>query len=256
MKHLRERMSSKILRVGNILPFDSHFALPCPIVQQGLGPFPESDIPGDATRRGSTRRDLWNILLPLPTHRKQTMATDRNRVCPVELAPSLDTRVRRWLQNPRSILAPFVREGMTVLDLGCGPGYFTVELARLVGPTGKVIAADLQEGMLNELRNKIRGAEIESRITCVRCDRDSHNVTESVDFVLAFYVVHEVPDKIALFRQVRAILREHGRFLLVEPKLFHVSRAAWENTTALATAGGFSLEQGPRLPFSWSAVLK
>ncbi len=70
------------------------------------------------------------------------MPADRNRVCPVELAHSLDSRVRRWLQNPQKILSPFVSEGMTALDVGCGPGFFSIELARLVGPEGKVIAWD------------------------------------------------------------------------------------------------------------------
>ena len=81
------------------------------------------------------------------------MPDERNRICPVELAGSLDGKIRRWLQNPQRILAPFVKEGMTVLDVGCGPGFFSVELAKLVGRTGKVISVDLQQGMLDMLRN-------------------------------------------------------------------------------------------------------
>jgi 2-polyprenyl-3-methyl-5-hydroxy-6-metoxy-1,4-benzoquinol methylase len=52
------------------------------------------------------------------------MESERNRVCPVELAHSLDNTLRRWLQNPKNILAPYIQEGMTVLDVGCGPGFF------------------------------------------------------------------------------------------------------------------------------------
>jgi 2-polyprenyl-3-methyl-5-hydroxy-6-metoxy-1,4-benzoquinol methylase len=52
------------------------------------------------------------------------MESERNRVCPVELAHSLDNTLRRWLQNPQRILAPYIQEGMTVLDVGCGPGFF------------------------------------------------------------------------------------------------------------------------------------
>jgi ubiquinone/menaquinone biosynthesis C-methylase UbiE len=69
-------------------------------------------------------------------------------VCPVERAGSLDSKIRRWLQNPQKILVPYVREEMTVLDIGCGPGLFSVEMARMVGKSGRVIAVDLQEGML------------------------------------------------------------------------------------------------------------
>lgn len=56
-----------------------------------------------------------------------------NRVCPVEHAGSLDNKIRKWLQNPRKILQPFVSEGMTVLDLGCGPGFFSIDMAHMVG---------------------------------------------------------------------------------------------------------------------------
>src|SRR5512134_2750063 len=100
------------------------------------------------------------------------METERNRVCPVELAPSLDSRIRSWLQNPHDILAPYVRVGMRALDVGCGPGFFSIEMARMVGPSGKVISADLQEGMLTRLAEKIRGTELEKRIALVQCDKE------------------------------------------------------------------------------------
>ena len=55
------------------------------------------------------------------------MTAEKNRVCPVELADSLDSKIRRFLQNPQKILKPFVSEGMKVLDIGCGPGFFSIE---------------------------------------------------------------------------------------------------------------------------------
>ena len=183
------------------------------------------------------------------------MATDRNRVCPVELADSLDNRVRRWLQNPQKILSPFVSEGMTALDVGCGPGFFSVELARLVGPEGKVIAVDLQQGMLDKLASKIKGTDLSTRIRLVRCDQSRLNVSGTVDFILTFYMVHEVPDQLAFFRQLFPLLDEKGRCLLVEPKLFHVSRRQFQETIHHAEAVGFVSAPGPRLPLSWSAVL-
>jgi ubiquinone/menaquinone biosynthesis C-methylase UbiE len=183
------------------------------------------------------------------------MDDERNRVCPVELASSLDSKVRRWLQNPNDILAPFVKEGMKVLDVGCGPGFFSIELAKLVGATGRVISADLQEGMLSELRRKIRGTILEPRITTVQCQRDKVNVSEDVDFILAFYMVHEVPDKAALFQQLRSVLKKDGRLLLVEPKLFHVSREEFQSTLRIAGTVGFTATRGPKLLFSWSALL-
>jgi hypothetical protein len=46
------------------------------------------------------------------------MIVEKTRVCPVERAGSLDNGIRKWLQNPRKILGPYIEEGMTVLDLG------------------------------------------------------------------------------------------------------------------------------------------
>jgi ubiquinone/menaquinone biosynthesis C-methylase UbiE len=184
------------------------------------------------------------------------MSNDRNRICPVELANSLDSRFRRWLQDPRKLLANYLHEGMTVLDIGCGPGFFSLEMARMVGTSGRVVAADLQEGMLQKLRDKIKGTELEDRIILVKCDQDKTNVSERFDFVLAFFMVHEVPDKNSFFQQMKGVLKENGQFLMVEPKLFHVSRREFGVTTTLAEDNGFKIHQGPKLPLSWSAILK
>ncbi len=76
-------------------------------------------------------------------------------VCSAKHAVFLDNLIRKWLQNPRKILNEYIKEGMTVVDLGCGPGFFSLELARLVGDNGKVIAADLQQAMLDKVKKKI-----------------------------------------------------------------------------------------------------
>ncbi len=184
------------------------------------------------------------------------MKDDRNRVCPVELANSLDSKIRRWLQNPQKILSPFVKEGMKVLDVGCGPGFFSVELAKMVGTDGEVYAVDLQEGMLQKLQNKIRGTSLEKIIQLIKCEKDNIVIPEKVDFILAFYMVHEVPDKNQLFRTLKNILNENGEFLIVEPKLFHVSKKEFASTISKAEAVGFKTSDGPRLSFSFSSLLK
>ena len=184
------------------------------------------------------------------------MDNERNRVCPVELANSLDNKIRRWLQNPKKILAPYMKEGMTVLDVGCGPGFFSMEIAKMVGRRGKVISADLQEGMLQKLRDKIKGTELEERIKLIHCDKDKIHVQDRVDFILAFYMVHEIIDKNSFFKELKNILNEKGQFLIVEPKLFHVSRKEFERTMKLAENNGLNIFEGPKLLFSWSALLK
>lgn len=184
------------------------------------------------------------------------MNTERNRVCPVELANSLDSKIRRWLQDPQRILSPYVKEGMKVLDVGCGPGFFSIELAKMVGKSGKVFSVDLQEGMLQKVKNKISGTTLEGIINLIKCEQDKINVPEKVDFILAFYMVHEVPNKDIFFETMKQILNEKGEFLIVEPKLFHVSKNEYDLTIGKAKAVGFKATQGPKLLFSFSSILK
>lgn len=183
------------------------------------------------------------------------MCDNKNRICPVEKADSLDTRFRRWFQSPKKILKPYIIEGMTVLDLGCGPGFFSVELAQMVGSSGKVIAADLQKGMLDKLKEKIKGTELEKRITLHKCEEDKIGLTEYFDFVLTFYVVHEIPDQDKLFAEIETLLKPKGQILIVEPP-FHVSKSAFENTIQKARAAGFTVVERPKVLFNKAVILR
>ena len=184
------------------------------------------------------------------------MTEERTRVCPVELANSLDNKIRRWLQDPQKILSSYIKEGMKVLDVGCGPGFFSIELAKMVGKDGKVFSVDMQEGMLQIIRNKINGTSLEGIIKLIKCEQGEIIVPEKVDFILAFYMVHEVPDKDKFFRTMKNILDEKGAFLIVEPKFFHVTKKEFDVTIGKAEAAGFKAAQGPKLAFSFSALLK
>ncbi len=116
------------------------------------------------------------------------MTKINERVCPVALSGSLDNSIRRWLQNPRKILGPYIKEGMTVLDVGCGPGFFTIEMARMVGKSGRAIAADMQEGMLQKVKEKIKRTELEERILLHKCGENNIGVSEPVDFVMMLFI--------------------------------------------------------------------
>lgn len=177
-----------------------------------------------------------------------------NRVCPVKHAGALDNMFRRWLQNPTKILQPFIKEGMTVVDLGCGPGFFTVDMAKMVGKSGKVIASDLQEGMLEKVRGKTRGTELEKRITFHKCAENIIGITEQVDFILAFYMVHELPDQNAFFQEVKTLLKPNGQLLVVEPP-FHVSKKSFNTTIEKAKNAGLTPKQGPNVLFSKTVLL-
>ncbi|UCE47456.1 MAG: class I SAM-dependent methyltransferase [Phycisphaerales bacterium] len=177
------------------------------------------------------------------------------RVCPVKRAGSLDNRIRRWLHDPRKILGPYIGEGMTVLDVGCGPGLFTIEMAQMVGESGRVIAVDLQEEMLDKLRNKTHGTALAERIKLHKCEADSIGISDKVDFALAFYMVHEVPNQQEFFEEVQSILKPDGLALVVEPPL-HVSNRAFEESIGKARDAGLTPVERPRVLLSKTILLK
>ena len=183
------------------------------------------------------------------------MSKAGNRICPVEKAGSLDHRLRRWFQNPRKILGPHLHKGMVALDFGCGPGFFSVEMAQMVGPSGRVIACDLQDGMLRKLGAKIQGTPFEMQIRIHQCEARAIGWSGHVDFILAFYVLHELPDQRAVFQEMASILKPEGRILVVEPP-FHVSRAAFAETLAIAHRSGLMRVEQPRVFLSKAALLR
>lgn len=180
---------------------------------------------------------------------------NKNRVCPVEIAGSLDNKIRMWLQNPVKILKPHVKKDIKVMDIGCGPGFFTIPLAELTGENGRVIAADLQEGMLQKLHEKIKGTEFEGRIKLHKSEQNKIGVNEKVDFILAFYMVHEVPDQDNFFKELKSLLSENGSIFIVEPKLFHVSKKDFEIMLKKAESAGLKPVEYPHQAFSWAVVL-
>jgi ubiquinone/menaquinone biosynthesis C-methylase UbiE len=145
--------------------------------------------------------------------------------------------LRKLRENPRKILGPYVKQGMTVMDIGCGMGFFTLEMARLVGPNGLVIGVDLQERMLDALKKRAARLGLSDRIRTHRCDSVSLGEHPPIDFVLACYVAHEVPDRGSFFSQIGSFLKPGGKLLLAEPKL-HVSKSEFTAIVADAVASG------------------
>jgi SAM-dependent methyltransferase len=179
-------------------------------------------------------------------------------VCPWWVGYLLVNPLRRLLQDPAALLAPIVREGMTVLEPGPGMGFFTLEAARRVGPRGRVIAVDLQPRMLAALRRRAARAGLADRIETREARADSLGVADlagKVDLVLALLMVHEVPDAGRFYAEVRATLAPGGRVLVVEPA-GHVPAADFEESLAAAAWAGLRREPGPRVWRSHTAVLQ
>jgi ubiquinone/menaquinone biosynthesis C-methylase UbiE len=168
---------------------------------------------------------------------------------------SLDSWFRRILQNPRKILGMCIKEGMNVMDFGCGNGYFTLEIANLVGEKGKVFAVDLQEEMLNQLRNKIKKSRLKDRIKLHRCEADRIGLKEKFDLIIAFYVLHEVKNQDNFFEEASRIMKNQAKLFISEPS-FNVSKKEFEKEIKIAESKNFRIEKKPKIFLSRSIVLE
>lgn len=175
-------------------------------------------------------------------------------VCPATFSGSLDNFLRRLLHKPQMILKPYINKGMVVLDMGCGPGYFTPEMARLVGEEGCVIAADLQLAMLDRMVKKITGLGLEKRVEPHLCQSETTGINRKVSFILLFWMVHEVPDQQKFFDEMRTILNPDGKILVAEPKI-HVTKRAFSAMTEKLESAGFQICDRPSIAISRSLLL-
>jgi ubiquinone/menaquinone biosynthesis C-methylase UbiE len=174
-------------------------------------------------------------------------------VCPWWFCFTFDNFLRKLIHNSKEILRPYVVEGNAVLDIGPGMGYFSIPLASIVGETGKVIVADIQPEMLKALQKRAKKAGVEKRITTHLCKVDSLGLDRQFDFVLAFWMVHEVPNQLVFFKEIRSLLKPSGKFLLSEP-ILHVNQAMFEKTIKTAESVGLVLKEKPKISLSRSAL--
>jgi ubiquinone/menaquinone biosynthesis C-methylase UbiE len=150
----------------------------------------------------------------------------RPRVCPHQIAFFLDNWVRRLIQPPAKIVGPYIQKGNTVIDMGCGPGYFTIDMAKMVGSEGRVIAVDIQVKMLERVRKKAQKYAVAERIDFYKADDTHIRLNQKADFILAFYMIHEVPDMTHMLKELKSLLNIGGKILAVEPRM-HVNKAGF-----------------------------
>jgi ubiquinone/menaquinone biosynthesis C-methylase UbiE len=182
----------------------------------------------------------------------------KHRVCPWWLGYLLVSPIRRLQHDPARILAPYIREGMTVLEPGPGMGFFTLELARRVGASGRVIAVDIQPKMIERLKRRAAKANLIERIDVRVARSDSMQLNwlgNSVDFVLAFAVVHEMPDAATFFAEAAETIKPIARMLLAEPS-GHVSEEEFEAELEMARGAGLEVEAWSAIRRSRTAVLR
>jgi 2-polyprenyl-3-methyl-5-hydroxy-6-metoxy-1,4-benzoquinol methylase len=178
-------------------------------------------------------------------------------VCPWWLGYFLINPLRRLYQDPRRILEPYIRNSMVVLDVGCAMGYFTLPMAKLVGGNGRVIAIDLQERMIKSLLRRAEKAGILHKIETRLCTSSSlriDDLTGQIDFVLAFAVLHEIPDLKKALTEIAASLKSGGILLIAEPK-GHLSEKGFATTISSAEECGLIEMARPAIRGSRSIVM-
>ena len=178
-------------------------------------------------------------------------------VCPWWVGYWLASPIRKLFHNPRVILEPFVREGMTVFEPGPGMGFFTLEMARMVGKGGLVVAVDIQTKMIENLARKAQRQGLAGRIDLRLANWTGMGINDligRVDFVLAFAVVHELPDAGLFFKEAFAVLKPGGKVLFSEPSN-HIEQSEFAKSLDYAGKAGFRVEGMPTIRSNQSAVL-
>ena len=178
-------------------------------------------------------------------------------VCPYWIGYLLASPLRKLFQSPEKLLGPHVKTGMKVLDVGCAMGFFSLPLARLVGPKGKVYCVDVQEKMLQALRKRAIRAGLVERLEPRACLGDSlglESLGREIDFALLFAVVHEAPDQAKLFGEISKALKPGARTLIAEPR-GHVTGDAFEKTLTIAIQNGFEPFKRPPISRCHTALL-
>lgn len=190
--------------------------------------------------------------------RRPLLAGPAGHVCPWWIGALLCCPVRKLVEPPGRLLGPHVRPGMTVLEPGCGMGFFSLPLARMVGPAGKVVCVDVQPRMIEGLRRRARRADLSDRIeasVCTEAELGVERHAGRVDLAVAVHMLHEVARPEEFLSQLFAALRPGGSLLVLEPR-GHVSREALAASLALAERAGFVASPAPAARRELSALLR
>ncbi|MCL5428199.1 MAG: methyltransferase domain-containing protein [Chloroflexi bacterium] len=139
----------------------------------------------------------------------------RNLPCPTTLIALLDNPFTRGYH--RTVLARLKLEpGFRALDAGCGPGLLTVPIAQTVGPTGRVLALDVQPGMLERARTRVAKAGMTNVDFLLAGLGDGKLPTNTFDRALLVTVLGEVADKLAALKEIYGALKPGGFLSVTE----------------------------------------
>ena len=165
------------------------------------------------------------LLVAAGLDRPEVLAQARHPVSGRVLAPTMGVEGAAWLDRPereaeeapsKAIAALAIADGAVVADVGAGSGYYTVRLARVVGAAGRVVATDLQTGMLDILRRKVSSEGL-TNVTLVQGRADDPVLPAATfDLILMVDVYHELSTPQVFVRRLKDALKPDGRLVLIE----------------------------------------
>ncbi|MGD2034165.1 MAG: class I SAM-dependent methyltransferase [Bacteroidales bacterium] len=164
-----------------------------------------------------------------------------NHICPVWVGYLMANPLRKLQQNPKKIFKNYIRPGMNILEIGPAMGFFSIPMAEMTGPDGKVYCVDIQKDMLKQLEKRALKKGVHNIIEPLLSNKDSLNIYAlkgTVDFTLLANVVHEVPDRKKNFAEVGAAMKPNTKLLFIEPKM-HVKEKDWHESLKIAGECGF-----------------
>ena len=170
----------------------------------------------------------------------------------------------RWQQPEQIMDALAIAEGASVADIGAGAGWFTIRLARRVGPNGKVYAQDVQRQMLEAIRRRVGREGLQNVETRLGEGSDPNLPVASLDAVLVVDVYPEVEDRVAFLQNLAAALEPGGRIGIVNykpgnggpgPVGDEGTRVDEEVVRADAAAAGLRVISRATLPYQYLLVL-
>ena len=170
----------------------------------------------------------------------------------------IDNICRHLFRPPLRFLSRFVSPGLTAVDLGCGPGYFTLPMAKIVGPGGTVHAVDFDRRAIDRVERKARRQGVSATLAAhaVSASEIDFLETGSVDFLLAEGLLCCMKDHSGAVRQIKRVLKTEGRAYLSIIKFTRkddprsVSKSEW--TTLLSQMR--ILDSGEGLMSRWALV--
>ncbi len=208
---------------------------------------------------------LLAVAVPIALWAQAPASGGNRRLFPPQDLGLLEGPDRATWQRPDQIMdALGIADGASVADIGAGAGWFTIRLARRVGPNGTVYAQDVQRQMLEAIRRRVAREGLRNVQTRLGQGSSPNLPRGALDAVLVVDVYPEVEDRVAFLRNLTVSLRPGGRIGIVNYKPgaggpgpapgegFRVDRTVVEKD---AIEAGLRVRATENLPYQYLLVL-